>query len=115
MMEKIESPMARAVVRWRTTDEGGRYSGPPAARVYMATSIFVLGKEVETEPGWPESGDQLSILLEKLEGLDEGAWFCAVGFLVPDLASPYLHPGANLLILEGLKTVASAQVTEVFS
>ena len=114
-MDKIENPAARAVVRWRTAEEGGRRSGPATAPVYMATAVFALGEEDEVQPGWPASADQLSILLEKTGELDDGRWSCAVGFLLPDLARPHLHPGAELLVLEGPRTVAVAHITEVFA
>jgi hypothetical protein len=82
----------------------------------MATAVFALGDESEVQPGWPASADQLSILLEKTGELDDGRWSCAVGFLVPDLARSHLqHPGAELLVLEGPRTVAVAHITEVFA
>lgn len=115
MMDKIENAVASAVVRWRIADEGGRRSGPPTAPVYMATAVFALGDESEVQPGWPASADQLSILLEKTGELDDGGWSCVVGFLVPDLARPHLHPDAELLVLEGPRTVAVAHITEVFA
>lgn len=113
MMEKIEKPVAEAMVRWRTADEGGRRSGPPTAPVYMATAVFVQGGDREVEPGWPASADQLSILLQKTEELDERRWRCVVGFLAPELARPNLRPGVELLVLEGPRVVASAQVDAV--
>ncbi|MFD8914762.1 hypothetical protein [Streptomyces sp. NPDC059575] len=113
-MDEIENAVASAVVYWRTADEGGRRSGPPMALVYMATAVFALSDESKVQPGWPASADQLSILLQKTSEFDDGRWSCAVGFLVPDLARPHLHPGAELLVLEGPRTVAVAHITEVF-
>jgi hypothetical protein len=113
-MEQIERPMAEAVVSWRTPDDGGRQSGPPTAPVYMATSVFVLGDDHEVMPGWPVTAEHLSILLQKIQELDAGRWRCVVGFLVPDLARPNLRLGAELLVLEGPRTVATAEVCAVF-
>lgn len=114
VVEKIESPVAEAVVRWCGADEGGRRSGPPSAPVYMATAVFVLGDDVEVQPGWPASADQVSILLQKTGELDDGRWHCLVGFLVPELARPHLRLGAELLVLEGPHTVATACIDTVF-
>jgi hypothetical protein len=114
MMEKIEKPVAEALVRWRTTEEGGRRSGPPTAPVYMATAVFIRSNDTEVQPGWPASADQLSILLEETEQLHDGRRRCLVGFLVPDLARPHQHPGAELLVMEGSRTVASASLDAVF-
>ncbi|WIX93508.1 hypothetical protein [Amycolatopsis sp. DG1A-15b] len=113
-MEKIETPLAEAVVRWVTAEEGGRKSGPPTAPVYMATSVFVLGGDAELQPGWPASATQLSILLQPVELLGDGRSRCLVGFLVPELALPNLHVGAEILVLEGPRTVASARIEDVF-
>lgn len=113
MMEKIEKPVAEAVVQWRTADEGGRRSGPPTASVYMATAVFVQGTDSEVQPDWPASADQLSILLQKVEEVDERHWRCLVGFLAPELARPNLQSDVELLILEGPRVVASAQVAVV--
>jgi hypothetical protein len=114
MMEKIQNPMAEALVRWRTAEDGGRKAGPPTAPVYMATAVFVRGGEVEVQPGWPASADQLSILLQETGRLDDGRRRCLVGFLVPELARPHLRPGVELLVLEGPRTVASALLGTVF-
>jgi len=110
MMEKIESPVAEGVAVWRTHAEGGRRSGPPTAPVYMATAVFVQGREKEIQPGWPASADQLSILLQETERLDDDHRRCLVGFLVPELALPHLRPGAELLVLEGPRTVAQVRI-----
>jgi hypothetical protein len=112
-MEKIESPVAEGVVLWRTRDEGGRRSGPPTAPVYMATAVFVQGGEEEVQPGWPSSADQLSIMLQETERLDDDHRRCLVGFLVPGLALPHLRTGAELLVLEGPRTVARVQIETV--
>lgn len=50
MMEKIEKPVAEAVVHWRTADDGGRQSGPPTALVYMATAVFAQGATAKCSP-----------------------------------------------------------------
>ena len=113
MRENIDKPVAEAVVRWLTTDEGGRQSGPPTAPVYMATAVF-QGGDSEAQPGRPTAADRLSILLQKVGQEDELRQRCLVGFLVPDLARPHLRPGAELLVLEGPRVVASAQLTTVF-
>lgn len=76
----------------------------------MATAVFVQGSDSEVQPGWPASADQLSILLEETGRLDDGRWRCLVGFLAPELARPHLRLGAELLVLEGPRTVASAQL-----
>ncbi len=112
-LEKIESPVAEGVVVWRTHAEGGRRSGPPTAPVYMATAVFVQGGEAEIQPDWPVSADQLSILLQETERLDDDHRRCLVGFLVPELALAHLHPGTELLVLEGPRTVAQLRIESV--
>jgi len=76
----------------------------------MATAVFVQGREKEIQPGWPASADQLSILLQETERLDDDHRRCLVGFLVPELALPHLRPGAELLVLEGPRTVAQVRI-----
>lgn len=115
MMKKIENPVAEAVVRWHSADQGGRRSGPPTAPVYMATAVFALGDDSEVQPGWPASADQLSILVQKTGELQDGQWTCLIGFLVAELARPHLRPGATLLILEGPHTVAIARIATVLA
>lgn len=112
-MEKIENPVAEAVVVWRTAGEGGRRSGPPTAPVYMATAVFVHGGDVEVQPDWPAGADQLSILLQETARLDNDRRRCLVGFLVPEMALPHLRPGAELLVLEGPRTAASVRIETV--
>jgi hypothetical protein len=114
-MERINSPVAEATIRWHSADEGGRRSGPPTAAVYMATAVFIDGDDTDVLPGWPASADQLSILLQETRQLDDGRRRYLVGFLVPDLARPHLHVGAELLVLEGPRTVASARLEAVFA
>ncbi|MGC5401052.1 hypothetical protein ACPXCP_35585 [Streptomyces sp. DT20] len=114
-MNQIENPVASAVVHWRTAEQGGRLSGPPTVPVYMATAVFVLGDDSEVQPGWPASAEQLSILLQKTGERDDGRWECLVGFLVPELALPHVHAGAELIVLEGPRAVATAQVSAVLA
>ena len=113
-MEKIESPVAEGMVLWRTPDEGGRRSGPPTAPVYMATAVFVQGGEEEVQPGWPASADKLSILLQETERLGDDRRRCLIGFLVSELALPHMRPGAELLVLEGPRTVAHVKIETMF-
>lgn len=115
VLKEIESPAAEGLVVWRAYEEGGRRSGPPTAPVYMATAVFVRGGEEAVQPGWPASADQLSILLQEVERLDGHRRRCLVGFLVPELALPHLRPGAELLVLEGPRTVAGARIDTVLT
>jgi hypothetical protein len=113
MIEEISAPVAHAVVMWVPAADGGRRSGPPTARVYAATCIFVMGGDREVLPGWPTGAEHLSILLEEVETLPGGARLCKVDFLARDLARPYIHPGQPLLVMEGPKVVASAVIKDV--
>ena len=113
MIEDIEEPFAYAAVMWVTPEMGGRSSGPPTAPVYAATSVFVHGGDVEVQPGWPAGVDQLSILVQMTETLPSGAWLAKIDFLARDLAGPWIRPGTVLLILEGIKVVATAVITAV--
>lgn len=114
-MTTIERPVAIVSVAWIPATEGGRRTGPPTAPVYASTCVFPLGGEEETQPGWPASTDTvLSILLEKVDaGRDAMAGTYKVGFLVPDLAMPYLHVGADVLVLEGPRPVATAVILKL--
>jgi hypothetical protein len=87
--------VATAVVRWLSADQGGRSSGPPTADVYAATTVFVLGGERETMPGWPATADQLSILIRPTSRSDDRVDVADIGFLAPDLARPHLRVGAQ--------------------
>lgn len=114
MMTKIEKPLAAALVRWRSAEQGGRRSGPPNAPVYMATSGLAAAGGGAGCPNWSASVDMLSILLQKTAELADGRWRCLVGFLVPELARPHLARDTEILVLEGAKVVATATVLEVF-
>jgi hypothetical protein len=115
VIEKIEPPVARASVTWKSAEEGGRSSGPPSAPVYSATAVFRQGDEEEIQPDWPVSADQVSILLEaeNPDG-DEETGLYKVALLVRELALPFLNPGTELLIMEGPRVVASARVETVY-
>jgi hypothetical protein len=113
MIEEISAPVAHAVVAWVPATNGGRRSGPPTARVYAATCIFVMGGDREVLPGWPAGAEHLSILLEEVEALPGGARLCKVDFLARDLARPHVHPGQPLLIMEGPRVVANTVIKDV--
>jgi hypothetical protein len=113
MIEQISAPVAHAVLTGVPAANGGRRSGPPTARVYAATCIFVMGGDREVLPDWPAGAEHFSILLEELEALPSGARLCKVDFLARDLARPYVHPGQPLLIMEGPRVVANAVITDV--
>lgn len=100
-MDRISEPVARALVRWYTAEEGGRGSGPPSAAVYLATTTF----------GGP---DHLSLMLQEVGRAEDGRRWCLVGFLVPGLARPHLRCGVELPVLEGPRVVGVAVVEEVF-
>src|SRR5215213_7628186 len=94
---EIKNPMAIVHIRWLSADEGGRKTGPPSAPVYTATAVFRLGGESEVTPGWPATADQMSILVERAGALEGGLESGRIGFLVPDLARPFLRVGAEIL------------------
>ncbi|WP_432036465.1 hypothetical protein [Streptomyces cucumeris] len=109
-MSEIEHPQAKAVIAWRTPEEGGRKSGPPTARVYAATCVFQMGSDKEVHPDWPSGATQLSILVQRIHTLPDGRDLAKIGFIAPDLANPFLSAGAHILIMEGPKVVARAVV-----
>jgi hypothetical protein len=113
MIKHIADPVAFAVVRWLSPAQGGRKSGPPTAPVYAATCIFPLGDDHEVHPQWPRGAEQFSILLEETERLSSDDRLCKVAFLAPDLALPFVAPGAAVLIMEGPRIVANAIIREV--
>ena len=112
-MTELKKPMATAVVRWVPADRGGRKSGPPTVDVYAATAVVVQGGDSETTPGWPASADQVSILIRPTSRGADSADISEIGFLVPDLVRPFLHTGAELLVMEGPKVVAHAEIVQV--
>ncbi|MDX8055098.1 hypothetical protein SK571_37485 [Lentzea sp. BCCO 10_0798] len=101
MREHIDDPMAEAVIRWRTAEQGGRRSGPPTAPVYMATAVFTPGDA------------HISVLIEQLDVREDGSRTCKIDFLVRELARPALVPGARMLVMEGPRVVAEADVLVV--
>lgn len=113
MIKHIAEPVACAVVRWLPPERGGRSSGPPTAPVYAATCIFPLGDDREVHPDWPRGAQHFSILLEEVERLPDDGRVCKVGFLAPDLAQPFVRPGADVLVMEGARIVANAVIREV--
>ena len=113
MINRIAEPMAYADVRWVPPEAGGRRSGPPTAKVYAATASFVMGDDAEVHPGWPSGAQHLSILLQKANEMPGGPDRYKVDFLARELAWPLIHPGAELLVMEGPKIVANAEITDV--
>ena len=57
----------------------------------------------------------LSIMLAKVADLGARRWRCAVGFLFPELGRAHLRPGAELLVLEGPRVVATARIDVVLA
>jgi hypothetical protein len=112
-MTEMRNPLATAVVRWVPADQGGRRSGPPTADVYAATAVFVQGGEVETAPGWPATADQVSILIKPTSRGEDAVDLAEIGFLAPDLVRPFLYAGAELLVMEGPRVVANAEIAQV--
>lgn len=115
IIKHIDKPLAVAVVSWLSPDQGGRRSGPPTAQVYAATCIFPLGNDDEVLPDWPKGAEQFSILLEEIQRLPDNDGVCKIDFLAPDLAQPFVQPGADVLIMEGPKIVANAVIREIIS
>jgi hypothetical protein len=111
--KQISEPMAHADVRWVSPEAGGRRSGPPTADVYAATAIFVMGDDAEVQPGWPSGAQHLSILLQRANELTGESGRYKVDFLARGLAWPLIHPGAELLIMEGPKIAGNAKITDV--
>jgi hypothetical protein len=112
-IQTIEEPMAYAQVSWLSAEEGGRKSGPPTAPVYAATCVFPLGGDADVHPGWPAAGDALSILLEAINTAVDGSGTYKIDFLARDLARPFLHAGADVLVMEGPTVVARAIIREI--
>lgn len=113
MLSHIDDPLALVAVTWASAKNGGRKSGPPTASVYTATAVFRLGNDSETQPGWPVSVDQVSILLERVTQTPAEVEMMKVGFLFPDLVRSSIRCGAEFVILEGPKVVAQGVLTEV--
>ena len=112
-MTELRNPLATAVVRWMPADQGCHRSGPPTVDVGAATAVFVLGGEAETVPGWPAGADQVSILIKPTIRGEDAVDLAEIGFLVPDRVRPNLHAGAELLVMEGPKVVANAEIAQV--
>jgi hypothetical protein len=115
MIDEIKDPVATVSIRWVAADQGGRSSGPPTAPVYAATAVFVLGGDASVRPGWPASADQISILVQRIGKLPDGSDAANIDFLVPELAQPFMHDGAQLVIMEGPKIVAQATITKMLN
>jgi hypothetical protein len=114
MIESIESPVASAVVRWRSPEVGGRKSGPPSAPVYAANCSFPDAlPENSAESG---VGSIYSIFIQKVHDLPDGQWLCNLDFIAKALVAKYLLPGSPMLVMEGpVDVVGDAVVVEVFS
>jgi hypothetical protein len=114
MIENIDDPSGLASVRWLSPAEGGRRSGPPTAPVYSATAVFKLGDDEEVLPGWPATGDHISILVQRSKALPDGTELATIGFLAPDLARPFVHTGSEFVIMEGPRAVGHGTFREIF-
>jgi hypothetical protein len=64
-------------------------------------------------PGWPATGEHFGATLEFLNPEPDGGLFARLRFLAPDLATPYLSAGAELLLMEGPRVVAESKVVAV--
>lgn len=112
MISDITNPIARAEVSWLPPEAGGRRSGPPTATVYAATCAFALGDDADVLPGWPAAAAEWSILLQQESGSD-GPRLYKVDFLYPDRVRNFVRNGAELVILEGHRVVATAVLRDV--
>jgi hypothetical protein len=72
-----------------------------------------MGDDAEVQPGWPSGAQHLSILLQRVSELAGESGTYKVDFLARELAWPLIHPGAELLIMEGPRIVANARITHV--
>lgn len=96
-------------VRFRAAELGGRTSGPPIGRRYVATAVRALDGGEQQPSNWPWSGGQFSVVIEmESSRVTATEWTPATIFaLVPDSpGSEVLNPGAEIVILEGPREVA---------
>jgi hypothetical protein len=66
-------------------------------------------------PGWLGARDAASILLQQVGLVTDGTAICKIDFLARDLARPFLHSGAPVLVMEGPTIVARATILESLS
>lgn len=115
MIIQLDDPVALVGMRWLSPEEGGRRSGIPAVGVFAPTAVFELGGDSETEPGWPAKSTRVqSILIRRTGEEADGLDLAEIGFLAQQLAAPYLHVGARLIVLDGARTIATAVVQVVY-
>lgn len=110
-LKSIPSPVAVVRITWFPADRGGRASGPPTVPVYATNCAFPLGDDAGLTPGWPRTADpSLTILIERENSIPAMTEMAKIGFIAPDMAAPFIHLGAEILVLEGSTPVATATV-----
>lgn len=114
MRKEISDPLALATLTWVPARNGGRMSGPPTAPVYAATAAFRHGDDKSVYPGWPAAAPQVSILLQRISQQPHETEDHKVDFLFPELVASDVRPGAQFVVLEGPKVVATGTIKEVY-
>jgi hypothetical protein len=101
--------MAIARIRWL----GGGQQPDPGSTM-GATAVFVLGDDAEVIPGWPATGQHVSVLLGFLDTEEDARDVEAkVEFLDRDAVADNLREGATFLVMAGPKPIAEAQITAI--
>ena len=71
-----------------------------------------MGGDALITPGWPRTAEHFSVALELGDG-DGDLQKASVQFLAPHLASAHLTKGALMLLMEGGRRVAEAEILTV--
>ena len=113
MIADLKDPVATAALRWLSAADGGLRSGPPKAPVIATPCVFPLGGEAEVQPGWPANADpMLSIVIQRTGQTSDGRDLAKIDFLADDLALPYIHVGAEILVLRGFEQIVAHVVVQ---
>lgn len=102
--------LAKALVNWLGSDQGGR-SSPPSGPIYAATGRFADREDelFSVVLRFPPKKTLQHSLSGSQQSLDEAE----LGFLAPELIEKKLAPGTKLLITEGPRIVAECEIQSV--
>lgn len=101
---EMDRVVARALIHWRSLDEGGRPAPPLGEGPHPYTTVVRFhGDELYPDVAW-------SLQVHKLETLDELSWNAEVHYLVSEAPHDNLVRGRKFELLEGRRCVAEGVI-----
>lgn len=107
-MQPIGRPMAEGRIRFLTSAQGGRKSGPPAGPQYAANIRF------GTVDGSTRS-ELYSIFIQRTGVEPDGTWYCLIDFVARKEIARWLTERSDFTVYEGPeRPVATGVITVIY-